>query len=182
MWRQASQTPVTEKYLDGRRGRPRASDSSGAGWSHRTAMRARSRWSHGGKSLLFPRRRDDGTFHHRRARVDVDKSAGQIIVLPQRSTPWPGVRHGWSQIVRIGPKCLRSVRLLHPVLSPLAARTSIEPHRAMRGLGFNLVGQADVAGTVFCCECNLCSLYACRRTSTPKNVCTEKQASAFGGR
>jgi len=47
----------------------------------------------------------------------------------------------------------------------------IEPHKAMRSLGFSLVGESLVVGTLFCCECNLCSLYACPEDLDPRNVC-----------
>jgi Na+-translocating ferredoxin:NAD+ oxidoreductase RnfC subunit len=45
----------------------------------------------------------------------------------------------------------------------------------MRSLGFNLVGEANVVGTQFCCECNLCSLYSCPEDLDPKNVCTQNK-------
>ena len=45
----------------------------------------------------------------------------------------------------------------------------------MRSLGFNLVGEANVIGTSFCCECNLCSLYSCPEDLDPKNVCTQNK-------
>jgi Na+-translocating ferredoxin:NAD+ oxidoreductase RnfC subunit len=51
----------------------------------------------------------------------------------------------------------------------------IEPHRAMRSLGFNQVGEANVIGTSFCCECNLCSMYSCPEDLDPRNVCVENK-------
>jgi len=45
----------------------------------------------------------------------------------------------------------------------------------MRSLEFNLVGQANVIGTSFCCECNLCSLYSCPEDLDPKNVCAQNK-------
>jgi Na+-translocating ferredoxin:NAD+ oxidoreductase RnfC subunit len=51
----------------------------------------------------------------------------------------------------------------------------IEPHRAMRSLEFNMVGEANVIGTQFCCECNLCSLYSCPEDLDPKNVCGQNK-------
>ena len=32
----------------------------------------------------------------------------------------------------------------------------VEPHMAMRGLGFNMVGDSLMLSSQFCCECNLC--------------------------
>jgi Na+-translocating ferredoxin:NAD+ oxidoreductase RnfC subunit len=37
----------------------------------------------------------------------------------------------------------------------------IEPHIAMRSLQFNQMGEEAILGAQFCCECNLCTLYAC---------------------
>ncbi len=45
----------------------------------------------------------------------------------------------------------------------------------MRSLGFNLVGESDVQGTAFCCECNLCSLYSCPEDLDPRNVCVQNK-------
>jgi Na+-translocating ferredoxin:NAD+ oxidoreductase RnfC subunit len=47
----------------------------------------------------------------------------------------------------------------------------IEPHAAMRSLGFSSPHSPMIAGTLYCCECNLCSLYACPENLDPKNVC-----------
>lgn len=51
----------------------------------------------------------------------------------------------------------------------------IEPHMAMRGLEFNMVGDALVLGSQFCCECNLCSLYACPEDLFPKDACADNK-------
>jgi Na+-translocating ferredoxin:NAD+ oxidoreductase RnfC subunit len=51
----------------------------------------------------------------------------------------------------------------------------IEPHMAMRGLEFNLVGDSMVLGSQFCCECNLCSLYACPEDLFPKDACADNK-------
>ena len=51
----------------------------------------------------------------------------------------------------------------------------VEPHLAMRGLEFNLVGDSMVLGSQFCCECNLCSLYACPEDLFPKDACADNK-------
>jgi Na+-translocating ferredoxin:NAD+ oxidoreductase RnfC subunit len=45
----------------------------------------------------------------------------------------------------------------------------------MRSLCFNLVGEPNVRGTAYCCECNLCSLYSCPEDLDPKNVCSRNK-------
>lgn len=37
----------------------------------------------------------------------------------------------------------------------------VEPHVAMRSLEFNRMGEDVLLGSQFCCECNLCTMYAC---------------------
>jgi Na+-translocating ferredoxin:NAD+ oxidoreductase RnfC subunit len=51
----------------------------------------------------------------------------------------------------------------------------VEPHLAMRGLSFNMVGESMVLGSQFCCECNLCSLYACPEDLFPKDACADNK-------
>lgn len=51
----------------------------------------------------------------------------------------------------------------------------VEPHLAMRGLEFNMAGEAMVMGSQFCCECNLCSLYSCPEDLFPKDACADNK-------
>ena len=49
----------------------------------------------------------------------------------------------------------------------------IEPHKNMRNSGFAATDWDLVAGAEFCCECNLCSFYACPEDLDPKNISTD---------
>ncbi len=49
----------------------------------------------------------------------------------------------------------------------------IEPHKNMRNIGFASTKWDFIAGAEFCCECNLCSFYACPEDLDPKNVSTD---------
>jgi len=51
----------------------------------------------------------------------------------------------------------------------------VEPHVAMRGLGFNHLGDAPILGSQFCCECNLCSLYSCPEDLFPMEACRDNK-------
>ena len=42
----------------------------------------------------------------------------------------------------------------------------------MRSLGFSQPGDLTVA-TLYCCECNLCTMFACPEDLDPKNVCVQ---------
>ena len=48
----------------------------------------------------------------------------------------------------------------------------------MQALGF--VGEKGpmIAGTLYCCECNLCTLYSCPEDLDPKNVCVQAKPVA----
>ncbi len=105
----------------------------------------------------------------------VDKTLGGIIVLPEDHPLARRYRHSWTQIVRIGRSACDQCGYCTQFCPRWLLGHPIEPHRAMRSLGFNLVGHSDVAGTVFCCECNVCSLYACPEDLDPKNVCAENK-------
>ncbi len=51
----------------------------------------------------------------------------------------------------------------------------VEPHLAMRNLEFHMAGKQMVMGSQFCCECNLCSLYACPEDLYPKDACADNK-------
>jgi Na+-translocating ferredoxin:NAD+ oxidoreductase RnfC subunit len=48
----------------------------------------------------------------------------------------------------------------------------------MQSLGFATSPKAIIAGTLYCCECNLCTMYACPEDLDPKNVCVESKPAA----
>lgn len=98
------------------------------------------------------------------------KTTGGIIVLPKDHFIVQRKSWDWEKTARIGraacDQCSRCTELCprymlgHP----------IEPHRAMRSLGFNANREADVIGTQFCSECNLCSYCSCPEGLDPRGV------------
>lgn len=105
----------------------------------------------------------------------VDKTTGGVVVLPPDHLLVRRRRQDWKQIARIGRSACDQCSFCTELCPRWLLGHPIEPHRAMRSLGFNLVGQANVQGTAFCCECNLCSLYSCPEDLDPKNVCAENK-------
>ena len=105
----------------------------------------------------------------------VDKTTGGVIVLPDEHVVVRRRRQDWQQIVRIGRSACDQCSFCTELCPRWLLGHPIEPHRAMRSLEFNLVGEANVVGTSFCCECNLCSLYSCPEDLDPKNVCTQNK-------
>jgi Na+-translocating ferredoxin:NAD+ oxidoreductase RnfC subunit len=105
----------------------------------------------------------------------VDKTTGGVIVLPGDHVVVRRRRQDWAQIARIGRSACDQCSFCTELCPRWLLGHPIEPHKAMRSLGFNLVGEANTIGTSFCCECNLCSLYSCPEDLDPKNVCTQNK-------
>jgi Na+-translocating ferredoxin:NAD+ oxidoreductase RnfC subunit len=105
----------------------------------------------------------------------VDKTTGGVIVLPSDHVVIRRRRQDWPQVARIGRSACDQCSFCTELCPRWLLGHPIEPHAAMRSLGFNLVGESNVVGTQFCCECNLCSLYSCPEDLDPKNVCTQNK-------
>ena len=105
----------------------------------------------------------------------VTKTTGGIIVLPEdhfivRRKSWD-----WQKTVRVGKSACDQCSYCTELCPRNLLGHPIEPHRAMRSLGFNLSKTADVPGTQFCCECNLCSYVSCPEGLDPRGVCAENK-------
>lgn len=105
----------------------------------------------------------------------VTKTTGGIIVLPQDHFVVRRKLWDWKKTARIGRAACDQCSFCTELCPRNLLGHPIEPHRAMRSLGFNLSAQSDVPGTVFCCECNLCSYYSCPEGLDPKGVCAENK-------
>ena len=105
----------------------------------------------------------------------VTKTTGGIIVLPEdhfivRRKSWD-----WQKTARVGKSACDQCSYCTELCPRNLLGHPIEPHRAMRSLGFNLSKAADVPGTQFCCECNLCSYVSCPEGLDPRGVCAENK-------
>jgi Na+-translocating ferredoxin:NAD+ oxidoreductase RnfC subunit len=105
----------------------------------------------------------------------VDKTTGGVIVLPEEHNVVRRWRRSWKHIADVGRSACDQCSFCTELCPRWLLGHPIEPHRAMRSLGFNLVGEANVVGTQFCCECNLCTMYSCPEDLDPKNVCTQNK-------
>jgi len=105
----------------------------------------------------------------------VTKTTGGIIVLPQNHFVVRRKLWDWQKTVRVGRAACDQCSFCTELCPRYLLGHPIEPHRAMRSLGFNLSARSDTPGTVFCCECNLCSYYSCPEELDPKNVCAENK-------
>jgi len=105
----------------------------------------------------------------------VDKTTGGLIVLPDDHIVVRRRRRTQPQMDRIGRSACDQCCFCTELCPRYLLGHPLEPHRAMRSLMFNLVGEANVLGTAFCCECNLCSLYSCPEDLDPKDVCAKNK-------
>ncbi len=106
----------------------------------------------------------------------VDKTTGGILILPSTNPVVARRRRDWKAMQRIGRSACDQCSFCTELCPRYLLGHPIEPHRAMRSLGFNQVGGANVKGTAFCCGCNLCSLYSCPEDLDPREVCWENRA------
>ncbi|HSD67165.1 MAG TPA: 4Fe-4S dicluster domain-containing protein [Vicinamibacteria bacterium] len=101
----------------------------------------------------------------------ITKTTGGVVVLPATH---PLVRrHGATplQVERIGRAACDQCRFCTEMCPRYLLGHPIEPHRAMQALGFTGPKERIIAGTLYCCECNLCTMFACPEDLDPKNVC-----------
>jgi Na+-translocating ferredoxin:NAD+ oxidoreductase RnfC subunit len=102
----------------------------------------------------------------------VTKTLGGLIVLPATHHLAVWYRQGRKQVERIGRSACDQCRFCTDLCPRYLLGHPIEPHAAMRSLGFDSPHSPMIAGTLYCCECNLCSLYSCPENLDPKNICT----------
>ena len=170
----AGRQPVTEKYLTVAGAVAEPGHAPRAGRRDARPVRGGRRRPDDPRRQLHGRRRDDGHLEDDHDAL-VDKTTGGVIVLPDDHVVVRRRRQDWRQIARIGRSACDQCSFCTELCPRWLLGHPIEPHKAMRSLGFNLVGEANTIGTAFCCECNLCSLYSCPEDLDPKNVCTQNK-------
>jgi Na+-translocating ferredoxin:NAD+ oxidoreductase RnfC subunit len=100
------------------------------------------------------------------------KTTGGLIVLPKdhtlvtrKSTP----RETYS---RIGKSACDQCSFCTEFCPRYLLGYKIEPHKVMRSLGFAQDKNKLLSEwALLCCECSLCSLYACPESLDPSNIC-----------
>jgi Na+-translocating ferredoxin:NAD+ oxidoreductase RnfC subunit len=105
--------------------------------------------------------------------VPVTKTTGGIVVLPSSHKLMERHQAKWPQIARIGRSACDQCRFCTEFCPRYLLGHPIEPHRAMQTLGFTGGADQMVMGTLYCCECNLCTMYACPEDLDPKSVCVQ---------
>jgi Na+-translocating ferredoxin:NAD+ oxidoreductase RnfC subunit len=107
----------------------------------------------------------------------VTKTTGGIVVLPASHSLIQRHNAPWIHVERIGRSACDQCRFCTEFCPRFLLGHPIQPHRAMQSLGFALGADAMVS-TLYCCECNLCTLYACPEDLDPKTVCVQAKPLA----
>lgn len=109
--------------------------------------------------------------------IPVTKTTGGIIVLPADHKLIQRHNAPWIHVQRIGRSACDQCRFCTEFCPRFLLGHPIEPHRAMQSLGFETGADAMVS-TLYCCECNLCTMWACPEDLDPKNVCVQNKPLA----
>ena len=105
----------------------------------------------------------------------VTKTTGGLIVLPRDHRLVQRYSLDWKAISRIGASACDQCSFCTEFCPRYLLGHPIEPHKAMRSLEFTMMGESNFIGTLFCCECNLCTMMACPEDLDPKNVCVQNK-------
>lgn len=107
----------------------------------------------------------------------ITKTTGGLIVLPKdhRLAERYMLSGNWKATARIGASACDQCSFCTEFCPRYLLGHPIEPHKAMRSLGYSMVGEANVIGTLFCCECNLCTMMACPEDLDPSKVCVQNK-------
>ena len=108
----------------------------------------------------------------------VTKTTGGLVVLPSTHPLMRRHKGTWQHIERIGRSACDQCRFCTELCPRYLLGHPIEPHRAMQALGFTGPKDRMLAGTLYCCECNLCTLFSCPEDLDPKNVCVQAKPVA----
>jgi Na+-translocating ferredoxin:NAD+ oxidoreductase RnfC subunit len=114
----------------------------------------------------------------------ITKTCGGILVLPRDHPLIIKRRRSEKMINLIGKSACDQCSQCTELCPRFLLGHPIQPHLAMRVLGFSRGNVLPVSGTEFCCECNLCTLYSCPEDLDPKSVCAQskQQVRASGQR
>ncbi|MCX7626167.1 MAG: SLBB domain-containing protein [Candidatus Sumerlaeaceae bacterium] len=106
----------------------------------------------------------------------ITKTTGGIYIFPADHPLIRRYRMSLDEINRIGRSACDQCSFCTEMCPRYLLGHPIEPHKAMRALGFTLEKAALIVGTTYCCECNICTMIACPEDLDPRNVCIQDKA------
>ncbi|PIP85173.1 MAG: NADH dehydrogenase subunit [Elusimicrobia bacterium CG_4_9_14_3_um_filter_62_55] len=100
------------------------------------------------------------------------KTTGGLIVLPADHTLITRKSASREVYTRIGKSACDQCSFCTEMCPRYLLGYKIEPHKVMRSLGFGGDRNKILSEwALLCCECSLCSLYACPESLDPRNIC-----------
>jgi Na+-translocating ferredoxin:NAD+ oxidoreductase RnfC subunit len=108
----------------------------------------------------------------------VTKTTGGLLVLPREHALVRRYLRSWPAQDRIGKSACDQCSFCTELCPRYLLGHPIEPHKAMRALCFAPDKDRLLMGTLYCCECNLCSLFSCPEDLDPKDVCAHDKQLA----
>jgi Na+-translocating ferredoxin:NAD+ oxidoreductase RnfC subunit len=106
----------------------------------------------------------------------VTKTTGGLIVLPAQHTLVKRYALTRPQVERKARAACDQCSFCTELCPRYLLGHPIEPHKAMRHVGFGGSGTRPASEGLYCCECNLCSLFACPEDLDPKEICASNKA------
>jgi len=108
----------------------------------------------------------------------ITKTTGGIVVLPRTHRLLARYAAPRQAIERINRSACDQCRFCTELCPRYLLGHPVEPHRAMLAGGFAPAPDRLVAGALYCCECNLCTLYSCPEDLDPKSACAFAKPAA----
>ncbi len=112
----------------------------------------------------------------------VEKTTGGIIVMPKDHTLIRQKTRDLMQDVRLAKSVCCQCNYCTQLCPRNALGLKVEPHKIMRALALNADNFGEVNGIFSCCDCGLCTQYACNFQLAPSRLMTKvKQELAKTG-
>jgi Na+-translocating ferredoxin:NAD+ oxidoreductase RnfC subunit len=110
--------------------------------------------------------------------VSVTKTTCGIIVLPSSHNLMGRHNAPLKLAQKIGRSACDQCRFCTEFCPRFLLGHPIQPHLAMQSLGFSSSADKMVAGTLYCCDCNLCTMFSCPEELDPKAICAQSKTLA----
>jgi Na+-translocating ferredoxin:NAD+ oxidoreductase RnfC subunit len=101
----------------------------------------------------------------------ITKTTGGLVVLPRNHRLVARYGTPRAAIERINRSACDQCRFCTELCPRHLLGHPIEPHKAMLASGFAREPDPLIAGVLSCCECNLCTLFACPEDLDPRSAC-----------
>ena len=112
----------------------------------------------------------------------VEKTTGGVIVMPKDHTLIRQKTRDLMQDVRLAKSVCCQCNYCTQLCPRNALGLKVEPHKIMRALALNADNFGEVNGIFSCCDCGLCTQYACNFQLAPSRLMTKvKQELAKAG-